>query len=402
MTSINKASYPILFGPTNAGTDNIYAILAGDGIISTVNTTTVNIGTYGTSGTTPNTGSFNGTGTENNVDGSTGQTQLTALVNAIQAINSSSIEKVDYAGNNGTFTFDPNKVYTNINNPSAAIVPNGPLVFNAYGNSNAQFYIIGTSGITFGNATFSLINGAQAGNIYWVSNAQITFTLTTGVTTEIDGVFIAQSNVTFSNTNATPYVVNGNVFAQTDSITFGGAGGPATINASISCYLKGTFILTENGYIAIENIKVGDRVVTKGKIHKNAYINTKDKISLEPVVWIGGFKAPNLNSDSLPICIKANALGENQPFEDLYVSPRHQILLKGKMVLPKDLINGTTIYQDWSRTSVEYYHLELESHYAIVANGILSESYLDGDNLRVVFKKNNQSLVVPNAQPILA
>ena len=50
----------------------------------------------------------------------------------------------------------------------------------------------------------------------------------------------------------------------------------------------------------------------------------------------------------------------------------------------------------------EYYHLELDSHYAIVANGILSESYQDDRNLRVIFQNNNQSLVVPNAQPILA
>jgi hypothetical protein len=270
--------------------------------------------------------------------------------------------------------------------------------FDAQDNQNAQFYIVGTSSISFSDVTFNLINGAQAGNIFWYVPYDITFTLTT--TTAIYGGFISGTGA-INLTNDVSYNVNGNLLAKGTAVTFAGSSVTATINPTIVCYLKGSLILTENGYVAIEDINVGDKVVTKGKIHQSNYI-IKAKTSLEPVVWIGGFKAPNLNSESLPICIKANALGENKPFEDLYVSPAHRILLNGKMVLPKDLINGTTIYQDWSRTSVEYYHLELDSHYAIVANGILSETYQDDKNLRVIFENTQQSLVVPNAQPILA
>jgi hypothetical protein len=43
--------------------------------------------------------------------------------------------------------------------------------------------------------------------------------------------------------------------------------------------------------------------------------------------------------------MKKNALG-NFPFEDLYVSPGHRIILDNKMMLVKDMVNGTTIYQD--------------------------------------------------------
>ena len=46
------------------------------------------------------------------------------------------------------------------------------------------------------------------------------------------------------------------------------------------------------------------------------------------------------------------------------------------MVLVSDLLNDTTIYQDSNFSTIEYYHLELGSHHSIVANGILSESYL--------------------------
>ena len=42
------------------------------------------------------------------------------------------------------------------------------------------------------------------------------------------------------------------------------------------------------------------------------------------------------------------------------------------MVLAKNIVNGTTIYQDKKCNKVEYYHLECEYHSAIFANGVLS------------------------------
>jgi hypothetical protein len=112
-------------------------------------------------------------------------------------------------------------------------------------------------------------------------------------------------------------------------------------------------------------------------------------------------KAPNLNKDTLPICITAGALGENLPIEDLYVSPGHRILTDCKMVCARDLVNGTTIFQDCDRDSVHYYHLELNKHSSIVANGVLSESYLDFNN-RIVFEDNNQLNKIQLSEPILA
>ena len=106
-------------------------------------------------------------------------------------------------------------------------------------------------------------------------------------------------------------------------------------------------------------------------------------------------KAPYLNDKSFPICITAHAFGVNAPFENLFVSPGHRMLIDDKMVLAESLVNGTTIFQDCNHIEVEYYHLELESHSAIVANGVLAESYLDFDN-RVIFEnKPHDGAVVP-------
>lgn len=63
------------------------------------------------------------------------------------------------------------------------------------------------------------------------------------------------------------------------------------------------------------------------------------------------------------------------------------MLLNGKTVVAKNIVNGQTVYQDNTCESVEYYHLECEKHSAIVANGVLAESYLDVNN-RYVFENS--------------
>jgi hypothetical protein len=158
---------------------------------------------------------------------------------------------------------------------------------------------------------------------------------------------------------------------------------------NIVCYKKGTLILTSQGVIPIENIKVGDNVITEGEIYNYKFIKQNTNLRIEPVIWIGKFKVDHLNSKSRPICIKKNAFDEDCPFQDLYISPQHCLLLDGKMITASNLLkngNGNTIYQDMECTSVEYYHLECKTHCSIFANGVLTETYLDANN-RYVFDK---------------
>ena len=165
-----------------------------------------------------------------------------------------------------------------------------------------------------------------------------------------------------------------------------------TINITdnpIVCYSKGTLILTNQGYLPIENIKNGDKVVTKGKIYENIFLQKNINTKEEPVIWISKFKVKDLNSISRPICIKKDAFGEDYPFVDLYVSPGHRVLLNDEMVVASNIINEKTIYQDNKCECIEYYHLECEEHFAIYANGVLAETYLEIDNSRDIFENIN-------------
>jgi hypothetical protein len=61
------------------------------------------------------------------------------------------------------------------------------------------------------------------------------------------------------------------------------------------------------------------------------------------------------------------------------VSPGHRILLNGLSISAWELVNGTTITQEWDGESVTYFHFELTEHSGVLANGVLAESFFGGE-----------------------
>jgi collagen type I/II/III/V/XI/XXIV/XXVII alpha len=98
---------------------------------------------------------------------------------------------------------------------------------------------------------------------------------------------------------------------------------------------------------------------------------------------VGGAGTISAGFDVLPVCIKAGALGTNMPVRDLWISPHHAMYFSdqgGVLIEAKDLVNGISIVQAERVDKVEYVHVELETHDVIIAEGALSETYLDEDN----------------------
>lgn len=355
-TNINNSDYSVL---------NTYAVLASSGI-TTVNTTTITNGFYGTPGGIGIVGAFIGT-----LDGSNAtvaQTQLTALVNAINGLGVTS----SISGGSGIITYTPGRYSAT----TTILYGSGTdIILDAQGNTNASFFFTAGSTITFTSvASITLINGATNCNVFWLAGSAIIFTGTSPIS--IPGIFIAGSAITFDNAS----IILGRLYAQTENITFTGTSSVNAACQDVVCYMKGTLILMEKGYVPIEKIKVGDKIVTNGKIVKFTYVDKDANLQLEPVIWIGHFKIKDLTIKSRPVCIEKDALDPNYPFQDLYVSPEHSLLFDGKIVIAGRLINGKRIYQDRQCEHVEYYHLECKDHYAIYANGVLTETYFDAKN----------------------
>ncbi len=130
-------------------------------------------------------------------------------------------------------------------------------------------------------------------------------------------------------------------------------------------------IQTRRGQTRVENLKIGDRVMTKAGVTR-------------PIKWIGrrsyGGRFIMGQKEILPICIRAGALDDNVPRRDLWISPHHAMFFDGVLIEAKDLINGVSIVQAERIEKVEYFHIELESHDVLVAEGALSESFIDDDS----------------------
>jgi autotransporter-associated beta strand protein len=150
------------------------------------------------------------------------------------------------------------------------------------------------------------------------------------------------------------------------------------------CYCLGTRILTLHGEGAVEDLRIGDHVLTLSG-------------SARPIKWIGcrhldltRHRAPER---ATPIVIRANAFGDGMPRRDLRVSPDHALLVDGALVLARLLVNGASVKRDDRYGDVTYYHIELETHDILLAEGLPAESYLDTGN-RGMFENADAPLML--------
>lgn len=89
------------------------------------------------------------------------------------------------------------------------------------------------------------------------------------------------------------------------------------------------------------------------------------------------------SSTSCPVVFTKNAFGVNAPYEDLYVSPNHGMVdRKGRLFPAKKFVNNSSIFQDPTFDTITYYHIELERHCTVLANGVLAETYNLPKNLQ--------------------
>ncbi len=159
------------------------------------------------------------------------------------------------------------------------------------------------------------------------------------------------------------YDYDGNVSGQVADYSF-------TVEQATACYVRGTRIRAAHGEVAIEDLVQGDRLVT-------------DTGALRPVKWLGyrtlDCTRHPVPSTAWPIRISQGAFAPGQPARDLWVSPAHAIAVEGVLIAAILLVNGITIVQE-KRPSVEYWHVELDTHDVIIAEGLAAESYLDTGN----------------------
>ena len=148
-----------------------------------------------------------------------------------------------------------------------------------------------------------------------------------------------------------------------------------------ACFGRGTLIATESGQMAIEDLQPGDR------------IRTRDD-GLQTLRWISRCTLPPPEgeepAEEVAIRIKADALGELRPLQDLVVSARFRLLTNHpscaalfgspETLAPAvDLLDGESILPMRPAPEMEFFNLMFDSHQIIEANGLETESYHPGN-----------------------
>jgi hypothetical protein len=214
---------------------------------------------------------------------------------------------------------------------------------------------------TLGSTTNQVITNAAKGNKFVFDGAKFT-----GDTFSYTG-----TTLTVTNSGGTKVLTMKNLSGTgLSSSSFVGAGN----TIQVVCYAAGTRILTPAGERLIDSLMPGELVLTLAGV----------ALSAQPVKWVGHRRinlAEHPRPETVaPIRILRDAFGEAMPHRDLLVSPDHAIFVEGRLICARQLVNGTTIRQETDRWVIDYYHVELDRHAILMAEGLPAESYIDTGN----------------------
>lgn len=197
---------------------------------------------------------------------------------------------------------------------------------------------------------------------------------------DADGNWVYTAN----NSNPTIQALNsGDTLTEVFTVT--SANGTSTVTITINgldeppCFVRGTLIETPHGARPIEELRIGDTVLTRDN-------------GPQQLRWIGAksvSSAGHENYEKLrPIRILKDAFGPGVPARDLLVSPMHRMLVRDPLAAllfgqeeilcaAKLLINGRSVYRD-AASETTYYHMLFDDHQVVTSNGCPSESFYPG------------------------
>ncbi|WP_226621291.1 Ig-like domain-containing protein [Alloyangia pacifica] len=162
-----------------------------------------------------------------------------------------------------------------------------------------------------------------------------------------------------------------------------GNGGTDTAYVTVEvmpCFTPGTLIATPQGERLVEELKVGDRVITRDNgIQEIRWVGRKELTGFELA------RQPHLR----PVLIQKGALGKNLPEHDLLVSPNHRVLVSNdrtalyfeerEVLAAAKHLTGLPGVDEVDTMGVAYIHFMFDQHEVVLSNGAWTESFQPGD-----------------------
>lgn len=249
---------------------------------------------------------------------------------------------------------------------------NGALEPNSTG-TGAQFTIDGVEFTSSANPDYAATGTAV--EVYSATvpgQGQVTFAYITsstdGVDDAIDRIVVLSGTLNTGDVLRGIRLIDGNSTVPYDTIP------------SVICFTPGCFITTPRGPCLVENLKVGDLVITADN-------------GLQAIRWIGRKPITGARLQAYPelrpVLIRKDAFGAGCPNRDMHVSPQHRMMVSSSRTLldygesevlapAKGLVNNASVLVDFQLHSTEYIHILFDRHEIVFANGTPTESFHPG------------------------
>lgn len=271
-------------------------------------------------------------------------------------------------------------------------------------NGNLLGFVDGLSGTSLSDGEFDVGDMVQIGGVSYRidfirepdSNGSFllgdgtTRTFSPGSEANLSAVFLTMSRQGEIRHFVIPNDSYGNLNVQ--SITIGAitdvGGSDAAIistfnnDINIVCFTGGTLIEGEGGAL------VPVAALTKGDL-----VMTADH-GPRPIRWIGQRRITACDlarqPELRPVRIEAGALGIHVPRRTISLSPQHRVLVRSRiaarmfaerevLVAATHLVGATGVSRDDTAQEVVYFHILLDRHEILFANGLACESLFIGE-----------------------
>ena len=225
--------------------------------------------------------------------------------------------------------------------------------------------------------------------VFKTANTGVNYSGSTG---SQDGLSIAGLEFKVGNTEYNLYNQNGQFELLTVAGNNSGTVSPLTlVSTTAPCFCAGTRIATPGGLRLVEELAIGDAVLTPSGEAKTVRWMGRRVVDMK-------FAAP---ARALPVRIKAGALGGGLPTQDLLVSPDHAMFLDGILVQAGAMVNGSSIVRDGNMPAqFTYYHIETADHSLILAEGAPTETFVDNVDRMAFDNWAEYQAIVGGAEPI--
>lgn len=128
----------------------------------------------------------------------------------------------------------------------------------------------------------------------------------------------------------------------------------------VAGFVRGTRLLTPNGYVPVEIFKPGDPIIARLGIRRAVRRAGRRDVEIRcPEDW--------------PVIVLPGAMGVGIPSRPVRLSPLHAVFVDHALVPAMHLVNGVTIRRE-QRATVSYFQIDLDRHDVLLSEGLLVEN----------------------------